>query len=259
MPTADAYGDAEVEKFARNGALISGGALAILLQVADPVVGGAVARHSDFANRPLDRLRNTLTFVYAAVLGTSAEGARVASYVERAHRDIPGANDAQRQLWVAATLYGSAITVHEKLYGAIDADLADRILAAYAPLATSLRVPEMLWPLSRSQFDLWFADATAQLLVTDDARGVARDLFHPRVAPPWLRASLPLAELLTASLLSPELRDAFGLPWSRARDRRARAAWATVRVAARLSPQHLREWPSRHYLRQLRERASRAS
>jgi uncharacterized protein (DUF2236 family) len=238
-----------VERFARNGVIIAGGACAILLQVADPVVGSAVARHSDFAHRPLDRLHNTLTFVYAVILGTPEEAVRVAGYVDRAHKGIPGARDARHQLWVAATLYATAVQVHERLYDPLDAAFAERLLAAYAPLATLLQVPASDWPSSVAAFDTYYADATAQLVVGDEARGVARDLFAPVTIPWWGRASLPLVRLLTSSLLTPQLRDAFRLP---RRPRRSALAWGVLRVIARLAPRRVREWPSRFYLRRLR-------
>ena len=248
----DAPHDAEVLRFAQDGALIAGGAAAILLQIADPVVGSAVARHSDFAHRPLDRLNNTLTFVYVVVLGTPAEAQRVAGHVDRAHEGIPGARDASHQLWVAATLYATAVQVHTRLYGAPDAVLAKALLARYAPLATSLQVPSSDWPGSVGAFDVYYRDASSRLEVSDEARRVARDLFAPVVAPFWLRAGLPLAALLTASLLDPELRSAFGLDWTAARERRANVAWGVLRVVARVAPRRLREWPSRHYLARLR-------
>lgn len=241
----------DVERFASNGALIAGGACAILLQVADPVVGSAVARHSDFAHRPLDRLHNTLTFVYAVVLGTPDEAARVAGYVDRAHRGIPGATDARHQLWVAATLYATAVQVHERLYGPAALPLREELLARYAPLATSLQVPAELWPTSVAAFDAYWVDAVARLDVTPEARGVAHDLFHPVTIPWWGRLALPFVAALTASLLTPSLRDAFGLP---AHPRRSAAAWSVARAAARLAPRRLREWPSRFYLRRLRAR-----
>lgn len=244
----------DVETFARNGVLIAGGACAILLQVADPVVGGAVARHSDFAHRPLDRLRNTLTFVYAVVLGTPEEAARVAGHVDRAHAGIEGARDARHQLWVAATLYDTAIRTHERLYGPLDPALAERVLAAYAPLATSLQVPLELWPSDRDAFAQFWRTEIAGLHVTDEARQVAHDLFHPAVAPLWLRAALPLASLVTAALLPPDVRAAFGLPWDVARARRADVAFRFIRVVSRLAPRRLREWPARHYLGRLRSR-----
>jgi len=246
----------DVERFASNGALIAGGACAILLQVADPVVGAAVARHSDFAHRPLDRLHNTLTFVYAVVLGTADEAARVASFVDRAHRGIPGATDARHQLWVASTLYATAVQVHERLYGPVAPTLREELLARYAPLATSLQVPATDWPTSTAAFDAYWADATASLEVTPEARGVAHDLFHPVTIPWWGRIVLPFVSALTASLLTPALRDAFGLP---AHPRRSAAAWRLARAAAWLAPRRLREWPSRYYLARVRASANRAS
>ena len=53
--------------------LIAGGGRAILLQLAYPAVGHGVAAHSDFADRSLDRLQNTLRFVYAVAFGTPAQ------------------------------------------------------------------------------------------------------------------------------------------------------------------------------------------
>ena len=243
--------DGAVERFARNGALISGGAAAILLQVSDPIVGAGVAEHSDFTHRPLDRLRNTLTFVYAVILGTAEEGERVVGYVNRAHTGISGAMDATHQLWVAATLYDTALRVHERLYGPVDDELADLVLAAYEPLATSLQVPSTAWPQSRVAFDEYFASYSATLVVTDEARQVTYDLFHPVTIPLWGRAALPFVSALTSTLLPPGLRDALGLP---NRPRRSALAWIVARVVARVAPRSLREWPSRYYLAKLRQR-----
>ena len=131
------------------------------------------------------------------------------------------------------------------------------MLAAYAPLATSLQVPPDLWPADRDAFDEYWRAEVAGLHVTDEARQVAHDLFHPVVAPLWLRAALPLASLVTAVLLPPDVRAAFGLPWNAARARRADAAFRLLRVASALAPRRLREWPARHYLGRLRSRDRR--
>ena len=88
-----------------EGALLAGGGAAILLQVADPSVAAGVAKHSDFASRPLLRLRTTLTYVYAVVFGTESEALAVRAMVDRAHGPVAGAFDPELQLWVAATLY----------------------------------------------------------------------------------------------------------------------------------------------------------
>ena len=247
-----------VDRLSREGTLLLGGGRAILLQVADPVVGAAVAAHSDFANRPVDRLHNTLTFVYGVMLGTPTEVASVAKVTNGAHSRIPGANDPDRQLWVAATLYDTAVRVYERLHGPLSPPDAEAVLASYAKLGTSLRVPLASWPSSRAGFDAYWSSTVSALEVGTHARQVARDLFHPTTAPMWLRAALPVANLLTASLLDPELRDAFGMPWTAARARRAAVAWNVIRAIARVLPERALTAPSRRYLARVR-RFNRAS
>ena len=62
----------EREVFRRHGAegvLLLGGGAALLLQLADPRVAHGVARHSDFQERPFDRLFGTLDYIYAVGFG----------------------------------------------------------------------------------------------------------------------------------------------------------------------------------------------
>jgi uncharacterized protein (DUF2236 family) len=239
-------------RYASDGVLIAGGARAILLQVADPIVAAGVARHSDFAHRPVERLRNTLTFAYAVVLGTPDEAARVAGFVNRAHVPVARAEDAELQLWVAATLYDTATTVHDRVFGTVAEALADELYLEYSVLGTSLQMPASLWPTDRAGF-VGYRDARiASLTVSDDARQIAHDLFAPVTAPAWLRAGLPLARLLTIDLLPASIRAAYGFEWTPRDERRAARAWGVIGFLARVTPHRLRAWPSRHYLKRLR-------
>jgi uncharacterized protein (DUF2236 family) len=247
----------EVAQYAADGVLIAGGARAILLQVADPTVAAGVAKHSDFAHRPVQRLRNTLTFAYAVVLGTVDDANRVASYVNRAHVPVARAEDAELQLWVAATLYDTATSVHDRVFGAVATELADELYREYAALGTSLQMPAELWPASRAEFRSYWDARVGSLHVTEDARQIAHDLFAPVTAPAWLRAGLPLARLLTIDLLPASIRDAYGFEWTPREARRAARAWGVIRFLARVTPYRLRSWPSRHYLRRLRAGGSR--
>jgi uncharacterized protein (DUF2236 family) len=245
-------GRTAVERYASDGVLIAGGARAILLQVADPAVAAGVARHSDFAHRPVERLRNTLTFAYAVVLGTPEDAAMVSAHVNRAHVPVDRAEDATLQLWVAATLYDTAVTVHDRIFGPASAELGDEVYAAYAALGTSLQLPAAFWPASRANFAAYFDARVASLDVSREARQIAHDLFAPVTAPTWLRAGLPLARLLTLDLLPESVRDAYGFRWTSRDRRRARRAWLLLRLLVALTPHRLRSWPSRHYLKLLR-------
>jgi uncharacterized protein (DUF2236 family) len=243
----------EVERYASDGVLIVGGARAILLQVADPTVAAGVARHSDFAHRPVERLRNTLTFAYAVVLGTPGDAARVASFVNRAHVPVDRAEDPQLQLWVAATLYDTAVTVHDRVFGPAEDALADELYRDYAALGTSLQMPASLWPADRAAFGGYWAARIDSLSVTDDARQIAHDLFAPVTAPAWLRAGLPLGRLLTLDLLPASVREAYGFEWTPGDQRRADRWWRIIRALSRVIPHYLRATPSRSYLRRLRK------
>jgi uncharacterized protein (DUF2236 family) len=202
-------------------ALLAGGGAAILLQIAHPAVGQAVAEHSDFARRPLDRLNGTLTYLYVTVYGTPEEAAEVARRVGAAHRPVRAstydARDPQLQLWVAATLYDTAMRVRELVFGPLREVDAETLLADYAVIATALGVPSALWPADRAAFAKYWDESVAALSVTDASRGVAQQLLHPTGGPWWLRPSMPLVRVLTAGLLSAELREAYALPHNQKR------------------------------------------
>lgn len=241
MPRLTAY-----ERYAREGALVLGGAAAILLQLGDPVVARGVAAHSGFARDPAGRLRRTLRYVYAVGLGDDERMRHAAAAVDGAHAGVPGARDASRQLWVAATLYWTGVRAHRAIVGPLGPGAADEIYAESARLGTVLQVPSELWPADRAAFDRYWRDAVGELVIGDDARSVARLLLHPVSAPWWMRGLMPIVRGTTAALLPPAVAAAYGLPTDR---RRHRAALRRARFLVHLVPGSLRRLPSRVLLR----------
>lgn len=243
-----------------EAALIAGGGRAVLLQLANPAIGHAIASHSSFRTQPLRRLRNTLTFVYAIVYGTPGQVAAVQQMVNGTHSTVRSgagespnydATDAALQLWVVATLYDTAITLRERLIAPLTEQDRDAIYADYEMIGTALQVPAGMWPPDRAAFHRYWQAESAKLSVDDTVREVSRALLHPRSGPLWLRAGMPLARLVTAGLLSPELRSQFGMRWSRGRERRFGAAMAGIAAVNRVLPRGVREWPKGALLRKL--------
>jgi uncharacterized protein (DUF2236 family) len=235
-----------------EGVLLAGAGRAILLQIANPAVGHGVAAHSDFVSRPFDRFRATLTYVYAVRYGTEAQVAAVRRSVNKAHGPVRGrsdggsrgysAFDAQAQLWVVATLYDTAVTVHEKIYGPLDDESAELMYQDYARLGTVLQLPAELWPPNREAFRSYW-DARLRMLEPDDVTAqVGRDLLYPPTAPLWLKMSMPLIRFVTAGLLPDHLRASYGLPWSACH---SRLFDHTTRVSALLYPRLPQ--PVRHF------------
>ena len=240
--------------------LLGGGGRAILLQLADPAVGHAVAEHSAFSTDPTKRLRHTLTFVYAIIWGTPQQSEFVTTMVNRAHKPVESgegatlsysAVDPQLQLWVAATLYDSAIVVYERIFGPLNDEDADAIYQDYAQIGVALQMPRELWPADRAAFRAYWNAKVETLVVDDVTRDVAQRLLHPSHAPLWLKAAMPLARLLTVGLLGAELREAFGLRFTHGQARRFERM---LRLASRvypLLPRAVRLWPKNHLLRGL--------
>lgn len=253
-------------ELAAEAVLISAGGRAILLQLADPAIGHGVADHSDFTHRPLDRLHSTLTFAYAVAFGTADDIAAVTSRVNHAHAPVrsPGgegspaynAFDPQLQLWVAATLYDSAVTAHEAVFGPMDLEVADQLYREYGRLGDVLQMAPELWPPDRAAFARYWAKRIPQLRTDDATRAVARQLLYPASGPVLLRAVMPLARLMTAGFLPQAVRELFQLRWTpRDEARFRRVLRVTASVYPRL-PRRLRHWPKDHYLRVLRRSAA---
>ncbi|MCS5719943.1 DUF2236 domain-containing protein [Herbiconiux sp. CPCC 205763] len=308
---------------APESVLLAGAGRAILLQIAYPAIGYGVARHSDFANRPMDRLNATLSYIYALATGSDDDVRLMRRAVNRAHAGVrnpprpsqngsasvsggadahdrpvgasssapppemnttgetqltepphdthedalagvpaPGAAhptdpaydayDPQLQLWVAATLYDTALTVYQTVYGPLDDASADHVYREYARLGTTLQMPEELWPADRATFRAYWNETVATLRVDDTIRGVADALLRAEKAPLPIRTVMPVARLVTVALLPESVRREYRFAWS---SRRQRKFARLVRVGTpvyRVLPRALRRWPQRHYVARIR-------
>lgn len=269
-----------LNKISQEAIILGGGAAAILLQVANPAVGAGVHEHSNFAHRVPDRLRSTMTYIYCMSFGTPPEKQRLADMITRVHAGVRGtlaaadaegpgpdpqegrraysAQDPRLQLWVAATLYATAIDLYPRVFGpgaiADDAE-HERIYAEYAVLACALQVPPGLWPRTRADFwRYWDREVAERLVVTAPARAVARDLLSLPQAPWYLRLFLPAVRVVTAEWLPPRLREGYGL---RRRPAAYRLLERAVRAVYPALPTRVRTWPVRYYLGDMRRRMAK--
>lgn len=242
----------EVADYRAEGILLAGAGRAILLQLANPAIGRGVAAHSTFTQRPVNRLKGTLTYVYAVVYGTDEQVHEVRRRVNRAHAPVRRAADESSagynaydpalQLWVVATLYDTALTVIEKIYGPLDDESADAMYQDYARLGTSLQVPAGLWPKDRAAFGRYWQEQLAALRVEEEGALVGRGLLYPEHTALWYRAIMPSARFLTAGLLPGQLRKDFGLAWSDRHERRFDRTMRVLAVAYPKLPQGTRHW-----------------
>ncbi|WP_217497416.1 oxygenase MpaB family protein [Trinickia violacea] len=235
-----------------------GAGAAVVLQLAHPGVGQGVVDHSDTLRRPVDRLRTTMTFIYAVTLGTAEERQYVSRYVNQAHRpvrsDSYSAFDPDLQRWVAATLFKGGLTLREMFVGPLTPADRDALCRDAAVYGTTLQMPPEMWPGDMAAFEAYWAQSLAGFTVNEDVRRYVHALLGAKGAPWWIRALMPLQRFATRGLLPDEIRRAFDLPWT-PRDAR-RWAWF-VRYAPKLYwcvPGVVRRLPAAWVMRGFRRR-----
>ncbi|MCD2442198.1 DUF2236 domain-containing protein [Agromyces sp. SYSU K20354] len=253
-------------RHAAEGVLLLGGGAAILLQLADPRVARGVAMHSDFRDRPLDRLQGTLDYVYAVSFGDDEMVTAAVRAVNARHAPVRGpaddgepaysAFDADAQRWVASTLLASALTLHERLQGPLETETADAIVRNYRLFGSRLQASREGWTDSRAEFDAWWEERVAALQVGNDARAVARSLLCGTSALPFgSRAVLPPIRLITAALLPPAIRDAYGFTWTPRASRTADAWLRAIAIVWPRLPRVVRHAPLHASLRRVERRS----
>ena len=251
--------------YGAEGILLAGAGRALLLQLANPAVGRGVDEHSTFVGRPVDRLKGTLTYVYAIVYGTEDQIKEVRRRVNRAHVPVRrpdngtsggyNAYDPHLQLWVVATLYDTANTIIEKIYGPLDDDSADAMYRDYARIGTALQLPADMWPQDRAAFRRYWDAQISTLRAEAPGIRVAHGLMYPKRTAHWYRAIIPPARFLTAGFLPEQLREDFGLPWNESRERRFNRTMRILALTYPKLPRGIRHWFKDYCLAELdRER-----
>ncbi|MFF3182250.1 oxygenase MpaB family protein [Rhodococcus pyridinivorans] len=257
-PAPLSAGSVELADFVGESMLLLGAGATVLLQLASRGVGHGVADHSTTLQRPLDRLRTTMTYVYAVTLGTPEEKKQIVRMVNKAHVPVRSetynAFDPELQLWVAATLYRNGVDMYRRMFGPVtDADI-EYIYRQSAVYGTALQVEDDMWPKTREEFDRYWDEMIATFEVDRKVRSFTRDLLTGGDAPLPVRALVPLQRFMTIGLLPQRMRDEFALPWSPRDQRRFDLFWKVVPPIYRAVPRPIRQLSATYYLNDMRRR-----
>lgn len=242
--------------------LMLGAGSTVMYQLAMKGVGLGVAEHSTTLERPFDRLRTTLTYVYVMSLGTEREKQAVARMVNKMHAGIrsPGrysAYDPDLQLWVAATLARNGEWLYEKVFGPMDEATKERCYRDSWIFGTALQVKPEMWPQTRAEFDAYWEESLQRLEPDPIVQRYANQLLDTRGAPLAMRLALPLQSLMTRGNLDPRTREILGLSWSAREQRVYDAFWKVFVPVYKLVPRPLRQAHAHLILRDMRRRMRR--
>ncbi|MBS9535823.1 DUF2236 domain-containing protein [Mycobacterium sp. M1] len=252
-----------LEDYVGEGFLFLGAGVTVLLQLAEPGVGHGVVDHSTVLSRPLDRLRTTMTYVYAVTLGSDEECRALAKMVNQAHVPVksqPGAPvayngfDPDLQLWVAATLYQNGLDLYQRFLGPMDDATAERIYQQSAIYGTALQVTPEMWPATRAEFDRYWDRKLDELTIDDKVRAFCHELFRGGDSPLLIRLGMPLNRWITRGMLPPRVREELHWTWSPLDQRLFDLLMTVLPPVYRLLPKTIRWLPSTYYLWAMRRR-----
>jgi uncharacterized protein (DUF2236 family) len=222
-----------------------GAGTALLLQLAHPSIAQGVHDHSNYEDRPLDRLFGTLFATSAVVFGSRADAGAIGSAIGRVHTKVSGpgysALDPALLCWVNATLLGTATQLYQQLIRPLRRAELDEFVVDSRRVGEVFGCPLDAQPASWAEFERYWDATISSLRVEDPARRVAASLLSGQGLP-LRRAWLPMlavARAVTAATLPPELREEYGLPWRR---RDQALAKGTLGAAGEIFPRLPEKW-----------------
>ncbi|KAK3351068.1 hypothetical protein B0H65DRAFT_586383 [Neurospora tetraspora] len=217
--------------------LWSGGPYTLLLQISHPSIALGSCKHSRFAHTTpsksssrssssdfevtLSRLRRTSAYILAVSLGTPEQKRVIVDIVRKQHAFVRGSGTCQwksahgmipseeKGMAPAEKIVKTAKTVE---YDAADGEL-QKWVAATLFLGVSLDMPSEMWPDSMEKFDAYVEETVQErLVVTEEARKLAKILLWDVRVPWWMRWVLPIVRVFMACWLPSGLREGYGLP-----------------------------------------------
>jgi uncharacterized protein (DUF2236 family) len=247
--------DSATWKVNREAAIFLGAGRALLLQLAHPWVATAIADHSKVFADPIGRFHRTFRIMFTMVFGTLEQASRSARRLHQRHAAITGvmpvaagpflagscywANEASALRWVHATLVETALIAHDLVLPPLSGEVRARYYAESRLFAALFGILQSDLPSNWEDFAAYgkAMSESETLTVVPAARAIAEQVLSRRTiglrAPRWYRA-------VTAGMLPPRLRNAFGLPYGQAEQQIADNAIAWIRRVYPALPERLR-------------------
>jgi uncharacterized protein (DUF2236 family) len=235
----------------REVTVLFGGARAVLMQAAHPLVI-AGARATGFYERdPWKRLQRTLVLTYTITFGTKAEARAAADRINEVHARVNGVDpvtglaydalDPELLLYVHGCLVDSALLFEELTVGRLDEAGRQRFHEEQMLAAEMVLIPRDRIPPTIAGLRTWMRDVedSGILQVTEAARAVADLFFHPPADAQW-RPILRGVSRLAFATLPPTLRRTYGIRLGVGGRGATRATFAAMKTLRPLLPPKLR-------------------
>jgi uncharacterized protein (DUF2236 family) len=145
---------------------------------------------------------------------------------------------------VAACLYVGVRDMRVAFLGPMSEADADGLYLWCARLGTTLQVREEMWPVDRDAFEKYWAEGVARIRYDEPVRAHLMKVVDLTMVPRWMQlGNARVNRFFTIGFLPPEFREAMGLAWSDADQRRFDRWVGIFRSGSRLIPRWARVLP----------------
>ena len=235
----------------REVTVLFGGARAVLMQAAHPLVIAGARATGFYERNPWKRLQRTLILTYTITFGTKAEARAAADRINDVHKRINGVDpetglpydalDPELLLYVHGCLVDSALLFEELTVGRLDDAGRQRFHEEQMLAAEMVLIPRRIIPPTLPAFRAWMSDVedSGILQVTEAARRVADLFIHPPAEAEW-RPVLKGVSRLAFATLPPRMREQYGIQVGPVKRAGMAATFAATRAIRPLLPPKFR-------------------
>lgn len=247
-------------KIGSETAVLLGGARAVLMQIAHPLIAMGVSAHSMYMSDPLGRTERTFMLGQYLTFGSTVRARRAAQTINRLHYHVHGtlptdagayasgsrydARNPELLLWVHATLVDTLLLTYTLFIGPLSFEDQDRYYQESKGVAHLLGLQPGDMPATVRDLKRYVEDMVHgnQLAATPQARQLAHLVLFPPL-PPIFRPLIHLNFQLTCAMLPQPVREIYGMEWSGMRQRAFDVSTWGMRTVIPRMPMSLRVLP----------------
>ena len=210
--------------------VLFGGARALLMHAAHPLIAAGARQTSFYQRDPWKRLIRTLSLQNSVTFGTKEEADESADRINRLHEVIKGqdeisggtydALDHEQLLWVHACLQISSIYFYEKTVKKLSEDEKNQYHKENMKAADLVLVDTSIMPKTHEELKNWVIEKSREkdyLLYTDVAKDV-QDIIAGGPVPTHIKPIWPFIAFTAFNTLPREFKILYGIKESKIKD-----------------------------------------
>ena len=208
--------------------VLFGGARALLMHAAHPLIAAGARQTSFYQRDPWKRLIRTLSLQNSVTFGTKTEADESAHRINKLHEVIKGedvvtkkiydALDHEQLLWVHACLQISSIYFYEKTVKKLSESEKNQYHKENMLAAKLVLIDENSMPQSHDELKQWVIDKSREegyLIFTDVAKDV-QDIIAGGPVPKHIKPIWPFIAFTAFHTLPPEFKNLYNIKESKA-------------------------------------------